>query len=305
MNAPPLTITGPAALVEAVPYLLGFTPTDSLVIVGLAANTVAVTARVDLDGLSPKQITELACTLRDKADATAMIALIYGPTADPEPVASAARAAGLQLAEHLRVDQGRYWSLTCPLEGCCPAQGRPIPQAGPVAAEFVLNGHAPLASRDDLAVALQPDDDKGQCLTAELERVRAELADELATAGDILLGADNRPDRRWTDAETVCLGVALSGYPVRDAAWMAIEDGSLDGRDLFAHLARTLPAGHRAPALFLFAWKTWRLGHGALASIAVNRALDDDPNYSAARLLEAALTKAIDPRRMPQLELPS
>ena len=126
MNAPPLTITGPAALVEAVPYLLGFTPTDSLVIVGLSVNTVAVTARVDLDGLTPGLITELAYTLRDKADATAMIALTYGPTADPEPVAAAARAAGLQLAEHLRVDQGRYWSLTCPIEGCCPAEGRPI-----------------------------------------------------------------------------------------------------------------------------------------------------------------------------------
>ena len=69
MSAPPLIITGPADLVEAVPYLLGFTPTDSLVIVGLAANTVTVTVRADLDGLTPDQITELAHTLRDKADA--------------------------------------------------------------------------------------------------------------------------------------------------------------------------------------------------------------------------------------------
>ena len=140
MNAPPLTITGPAALVEAVPYLLGFTPTESLVIVGLAAKTVTVTVRADLDGLTPDQITELAHTLRDKADATAKIALTYGSTADPEPVAAAARAAGLQLAEHLRVAEGRYWSLTCPIEGCCLPEGRPIPQAGAVAAEFVLAG---------------------------------------------------------------------------------------------------------------------------------------------------------------------
>ena len=304
MNASRLTITGPAALVEAVPYLLGFTPTDSLVIVGLVATTVTVTARVDLDGLTPEQITKLAHTLRNNADATAMIALTYGPAADSEPVAAAARAAGLQLAEHLRVDQGRYWSLTCPTEGCCPPEGRPIPQAGAVAAEFVLNGHAPMASRDDLATVLQPDEAHGRRLTAELERARAEHADDLMTAGDTLLGADHRPDRCWTDEETVRLGVALSGYPVRDTAWMAMEDGSLDGRELFAHLARTLPAGHRAPALFLFAWKTWRLGDGALAAIAVDRALDDNPDYSAARLLEAALTKAIDPRRMPRLQLP-
>ncbi len=305
MNAAPLTLTGPAALVEAVPYLLGFTPTDSLVIVGLAANTVAVTARVDLDGLTPQQITTLAYTLRDKADATAIIALTYGPTADPEPVAAAARAAGLQLAEHLRVADGRYWSLTCPTEDCCPPEGHSIPQPGAVAAEFVLQGHAPLASRDDLATALQPDGDQGQRLTAELERARAELADALVTANNTMLEADRRPGRRWTDEETVCLGVALSHCPFRDAVWMAIEDGSLDGRELFAHLARTLPAGQRAPALFLFAWKTWRLGDGALASIAVDRALEDDPDHTAARLLEAALTTAIDPRRMPHLELPT
>ena len=83
MNAPPLT--GPAALVEAVPYLLVFTPTGGLVIVGLAAITVAVIARVDLDRLRPEQHAELAHTLRDKAGATAMIALTYGHTANPSP----------------------------------------------------------------------------------------------------------------------------------------------------------------------------------------------------------------------------
>lgn len=58
MNAQPLTITGPAALVEALPYL---------------------------DGITPDQITDMAYTLRDKADVTAKIALTYGSTADPEP----------------------------------------------------------------------------------------------------------------------------------------------------------------------------------------------------------------------------
>jgi hypothetical protein len=79
------------------------------------------------------------------------------------------------------------------------------------------------------------------------------------------------------------------------AVWLAIEDGRIDGRDLFLHLARTPPESRRAPALFLFGWKSWREGHGALASMAVERALHADPVYSAATLLQAALTQGIDP----------
>ena len=83
----------------------------------------------------------------------------------------------------------------CPIEGCCPSEGGPIPLAGASAAEVVLNGHAPLASRNDLASVLQPDEGQGRRLTAGLKRVRAELADERGTANDTLLGADHRPDR--------------------------------------------------------------------------------------------------------------
>ena len=85
--------------------------------------------------------------------------------------------------------------------------------------------------------------------------------------------------------------------------WLAIDAGRLDGRDLFLHLARSLPESHRAPALFLFGWKTWREGNGALAGMAVERALQADPTYSAADLRKAALAQGIDPRRMPPLRV--
>ena len=54
---------------------------------------------------------------------------------------------------------------------------------------------------------------------------------------------------------------------------MAIDGGRLDAQDLMLHLARTLPAPNRAAPLFLFAWKSWRNGNGALAGIAAERAL--------------------------------
>ena len=41
-------ISGPAELLQAVPYLLGFHPADSLVLVGLHGGRLVVTARMDL-----------------------------------------------------------------------------------------------------------------------------------------------------------------------------------------------------------------------------------------------------------------
>jgi hypothetical protein len=118
-----------------------------------------------------------------------------------------------------------------------------------------------------------------------------------------LFAAVRREIRKWTDQETARFGAALSGYEIRDAVWLAIEDERLDGRDLLLHLARTLPASHRAPALFLFGWKTWREGNGALAGMAIERGLQADPTYSAADLLKAALARGVDPRRMPALRI--
>ena len=54
MTAAPISLTGPDSIVEAVPYLLGFTPTDSLVLVGLQGTSLTVTARIDLDTLTPR-----------------------------------------------------------------------------------------------------------------------------------------------------------------------------------------------------------------------------------------------------------
>lgn len=309
MTAAPISITGPASLIEAVPYLLGFTPTDSLVLVGLREQHITVTARMDLDGLTDQQITEVLHVLATKGESTAAVAISYAAHADPGRVSAAAANVGITITEHLRVHAGRYWSLTCPIEGCCPADGTPVPGPGAAAAEFVVRGQAPAASRNDLAGQLDPVGDPHRfrpLLAQAQQRLDADLAEDQAVTRITsnkrgLFAAARRTPPSWTDAETARFAVALTCYAVRDAAWLAIDHGRLDGRDLFAHMARQLPASHRAPALFLFAWKTWRTGNGALASIAVERVLAADPDYAAAQLLQAALTKAIDPRRMPKL----
>lgn len=314
MTAAPISLTGPASIVEAVPYLLGFTPTDSLVLVGLQDTHLSVTARVDLDTLEdPTHLAELMTTLATNANSTHVIAITYGQRTERATIARAAAAANLKLVEHLQVDAGRYWSLTCPIAGCCPSEGRPLPAGHAVAAEFVGLGASTLASRDELAASLDPAPGAERLEHLIGERQQHELAQVLAGSNNsrvtsdkrALFAAARRVDRTWTNTETARFGVALTGYGVRDAVWMAIDAGRLDAQDLMLHLARTLPAPYRAAPLFLFAWKAWRNGNGALAAIAVERAQQAEPNYSAANLLQAALTRGVNPRTLPQLKLTS
>ena len=312
MTAARLSLTGPDDMVEAVPYLLGFTPTDSLVLVALQGTSLTVTARVDLDALDdPSQLADLMTTLVIRAESTHVIAVTYGQRTERDLIAAAADAAGLQLVEHLRVDAGRYWSLTCPIEGCCPAEGRPLPAGHAVAAEFVGLGASTVASREQLAASLdpQPGAERLEQLIGvrdahERTQALAGFEDSRITADTrSIFAASRRTDRVWSDAETARFGVALTSHGVRDAIWMAIDGGRLDAQDLMQHLARTLPASYRAAPLFLFAWKAWRDGNGALAGIAVERALQADPNYSAAQLLQTALARGVNPRTMPALRL--
>ena len=77
--------------------------------------------------------------------------------------------------------------------------------------------------------------------------------------------------------QLVRFGAALRRIKVRDAVWLGIDGRRIDGRPLWRELAQRLPEPFDAPALFLFAWASWRAGEGALARIAVDRALLSDP----------------------------
>jgi Domain of unknown function (DUF4192) len=170
--------------------------------------------------------------------------------------------------------------------------------------------------RDSLAALLDPaPDGERAALVPALERAEHEAMEQICR-GDIAredrsvkraLFAECRAAEQpgaepmLSDEQLVRYAVGLQRYAVRDPLWMGVDDGRLDGSALWQHLARRLPAPYDAPALFLFGWGAYRRGDGALAGIAATRAVASDPEYSAADLLLAALSQAIDPRRLPKL----
>lgn len=322
-DATALRISGPAELLAAVPYLLGFRPTSSLVLVGLAASRLVVTARIDLADATDSNVkATIAAMVR--AGTTDLIAVIYTditPTDGMKPHHDVAdRVTGLvgnhaALVDLLLVAGERYWSYLCSDPACWDDTGRPMRcTTTPFAAAATYAGISVAASRDALADILTPVRDRNGLAATIGQSVHAMTP--IATPGGDLTrqGCDTRaavfaaakqiaadPSVDTADLDIARLGAALQHIPIRDAVWLAVDDGEIEGTALWLLLARCLPGPYDAPALFLFAWQSWRAGNGVLAGIAAERALASDPAYTAAELLLMAISAGINPTTMPKL----
>lgn len=327
-------IAGPGELLQAVPYLLGFRPHESLVLIGLAHGELVVTARLDLaDAEASCAVEETIATL-SRGGAREIIAAVYDEGAAPcviagritlpwsevvAFVADVTSTLGCDLVDVLLVAGQRWWSYLCGAPECCPPHGRELPtQPSAFATAATVAGVVALPDRATLAASLDP-----LPSTERAELIPAIAAAENASVAAVLDARASRHERsvkramfaaarasaapRWAgipDRGVARFGAALVEGPIRDAVWMAVDDQRLDGRALWRELARRLPSPYDAAPLFLFGWAAWRAGDGALARIAAERVVDTDPGYSPADMLLAALTHGVDPRRMPKLRLP-
>jgi hypothetical protein len=327
---PPLhRIRSPAELLDAIPYLLGFHPQDSVVLVGLRHEQLLVTARLD------RSEVELAGAMADVAasmvdgGATSLVAVVYGDSesdGDTEFVGDAmdrladrltdeVEFAGGCLIDVLLVRGDRWWSLTCDSEQCCPRAGRLLEPASPFAARATVEGLVALPDRAAVEATLEPlpERERRRLAGPIAEQERAAVRGIVRGEGDkrtrsvkrALFAAARRseqvPPPELSAEEVARFGVALGETAVRDSVWLAIDDGRLDGRPLWRELARRLPDPYATPPLFLFGWASWRAGSGTLAGMAVERALRADPDYTAAVLLEAALASRVSPHTVPRL----
>lgn len=332
-------ISGPAELLQAVPYLLGFHPSRSLVLVGLHEERLVVTARLDLTHAVMGGVPHAVSAMM-RGGSTSFVAIIYDdadedvdfdepedefrPTlAKWDVVYGALRVELRRLEAHLRdvlvVSDDRWWSLTCKDFDCCPTEGRPLPDApSSFTTAATVEGVVALPSRTALEELLAPLPD------AEREALDLPIAEAERNAVEQTIGGQAR---RWELSIKRALfraarasdvpgwsappgqavarfGAALAVTSVRDAAWLAVDNDRLDGRPFWRDLGRRLPSPYDAAPLFLYGWASWRAGDGALAGIAAERAVASNPDYHAADLLLGAISSGTDPRRLPKLRLP-
>jgi hypothetical protein len=320
----------PAALLRLVPHLLGFVPQTSLIVIGVAPprDRIRVTLRYDLpEPPEADLVADLAAHAIGVLSAqrlTAAVAVGYGPETLVTPVANelldAARRSGIDVREFLRVQDGRYWSYMCGNQACCPAEGVPFDDtaADPAEAEALAAvGDRVLATRAALAARVAPlggiARDSMRQATRRAEQHIAQLlakvrksarlgaarhmiaAEGLAAVGTMI--ARYRDGGRFTsDYEIARVTVALRDLRVRDDAWARMDPGHSGAhRRLWIDVIRRAQPGYVAAPAALLAFVAWQSGEGALANVALDRALADDPRYSMALLLRQVITAGAPP----------
>jgi hypothetical protein len=332
-DRPTLRVTTTEELLAMIPIMMGFQPADSLIVAVLESDSIPFAARLDLPEAGPTPpelaaawdtVTENLIRWRD-----AMIVLIgYGAVEQVQAAVDtgtqALRHADLPISVVLRVAGGRYWHLDRPDTGDGTAFD---PTTSAVTAAAVYGGLVTLPSRDALAATLDP------VTGAARERMVLATANACAFLLDLLDAA--RPtsgDAGGADDDLDAvldtpLGLALqqtacaylievhdsyrAGQPVDDdqAAVLTVLLNLTSIRNYAARLTSTEPWQQQmwtdlvrraepeftaGPAVLL-ALCALRCGEGALAGIAVARALDADPDDRLARLLDQAIGVGIDP----------
>jgi len=308
------------ALLAVVPHLLGFHPASSLVVLGASgpSGRVRLAFRYDLpdppDPALTAAITSHTAALLHREHLTTAIIIGYGPGTLVTPLADAAReampGAGLQLQDVLRVQDGRYWSYLCQEPSCCSAEGVPFDTAAhPAAAALTVAGLPARADRAALATTLAPLTGSGAQAMAEAMRRAEQAAARLITrTGPRALDTPGLAAVRaaiglYRDGGTISqparharLGLALTSLRVRDDAWARMDPEHRDAhRRLWTDIVRRAQPGYAAAPAALLAFTAWQSGDGALANIAIDRALADTPGYSMALLLGEALAAGMPP----------
>jgi hypothetical protein len=310
---PRIRVGSVAGFLAIVPHLLGFRPARSMVIVGLDARRgrVVLAFRYDLpDPPDPAVAADIAghaaAVLRKRRIKTA-IAAGYGPAALVTPVAESVGAAlgeaRIGLRDLLRVEDGRYWTYACQNPRCCPAEGVAFDAAAhPAAAALAAAGLPARPDRAALAASLAPLDGPAAASMAratERALLRAggrPVVDAGRAAVRAAIGS-YRDGGRITDHDDLAwLTVTLQDLRVRDDAWARMEPRfRAEHRRLWTDLVRcACPPFVPAPAALL-AFTAWQIGDGALANVAIDRALAADPEYSMAHLIGQALDAGLPP----------
>ncbi|WP_433174408.1 DUF4192 domain-containing protein [Actinoallomurus sp. CA-150999] len=159
MRANTLRLRSPADVVAAIPYLVGFHPTDSVVV--LCCGGVDGTYAIRLDLTASDALLDHVTDLITRRRPAEVILAGYGPGARVTPVVERVgdRLArdGVRLREVMRVEDDRYWSYLCTDPACCPPEGTFVDvRASAVAAAAIAGGLVALPDRDELARMIAP-----------------------------------------------------------------------------------------------------------------------------------------------------
>jgi hypothetical protein len=290
-------------VVEAMPTLFGFAPTESFVAIVTSGPRNQFGFRMRLDMPDPSDVVEAAQMIAGhlnthRQDGVVLVAL----TASQEVGDALMAGVVTYLSEApvvlaLRADDDHVWEHD---RHGRPDYGAPVHDRHPVVSEAVVQaiteGQQIWSSREELAAMFVPAPVL-QCVSDAAAFVATsgpEAGERLALSATAALEAAATGAIR--DDQYRVLAVAAQVIPVRDAIWSTItrETAESDAevwRQVAIKTAGSAAAGPYALAGFGY----WLAGDGARALMATEQALKADPHHSMASLVNTVLAAAINP----------
>jgi hypothetical protein len=310
-----VTLRTPADMVAVLPYLIGYHQDNTIHLALLDGDHLQAVLHREL----PEQSKDVADFVTDtvhmlKRNRAAAVVLVgHGPGETVTPVmdalAPALSAQHIDVIDMIRYENGRCWSYLCSNPACCPPDGVPYDTfTSSAVAHLVAAGMVAMPDKETFEEILQP----GQAQEREAmtratvtARVRAEA----------MLNDPSLDDHYWFDEGRRCarecfehvrggrlipaedlawLGVLLTAVTVRDIAFtICCEDGPDVAQQFWTEVTRRIDPRYAAAPATNLAFTALRNGAGSLARIAVNRALQAEPDNSFARLIATALQSGI------------
>jgi hypothetical protein len=171
----------------------------------------------------------------------------------------------------------------------------------------VASGRAVLPDREALVVSIAPvTGERAARLRAWVQRMRADpVGDRQAALALVARGVEAVAEGRPPDDEaTARLVVAFDDLLLRDAVLAGLAGPSDDGLLAFlVHAVRLSVPPFDAQVAAMLAWVAYSEGDGALANVALDRALATDPGHRLAGLVRLALDAATPPATLRELSV--
>ena len=314
------TVKTPHDLLAAVPFLIGYHPTNSLVLISIKGDALEMAMRIDFPINPPEGAFQLLAShlRRDQAEGALLVAYVPDGIATGEEVlqnaAEAVAKLEIPIRELMLVQNNSWRSLLCVDESCCPKDGNPIEdfESSRIAAEQVANGKVlPYSDSEGLTHSISANQISrdinwnAQVIGFRIDPEASNL-NELQRDGaeSVLLLADFYIQKGFCkdyDLNARVLG-RLSDVQVRDFALGCHTDQTLNAYwTMWRDLLRIAPPKFVAPVASLFAAIAYENGEGAFAHRALDRAIEDDPEYSLSRLLRRVFSSGWPPSGFAQL----
>jgi Domain of unknown function (DUF4192) len=243
------TLRSPAELLAVVPYILGYHPTNSVVLMCLRNHQLGLTQRLDLP--QPDQVHKVVPALLPSllAESPDRVLLIgYEDHAGDslpafEPLSVELASQHIEIADRIVVCNGRWRSLDCDNEDCCPSEGSPVPAPSDVpraVVEFVGEGIAPHPDREALASQLEPGPEAVGRVRRSAKKAMARAVESHSTPRAELFAAWPRilaPDAKTISPEdAVKAAMSLLDIEIRDGLVAWLSPGTLNINELSAEV---------------------------------------------------------------------